>query len=158
VISECFRESDVVDAVRCGEWPDRCEQGLRDHVASCEVCRDVALVAAALHASRLADSADVRVPTSAHVWWRAQIRARREALELAGRPMTIVQGIAGASAAGLAVASIVMGWGEISSVWRGFTSVLTTTTTAPVLAVTCAAAAAAVIAMPIAVYFALSEK
>ncbi len=156
MISECFRESDVVDAVRSGEWPGRCEQGLRDHVAACEVCSDVALVAAAVHAHRIADSTEIRVPTSAHIWWRAQIRARREALELAGRPLTIVHGVAGASAAGLAVAAIVLGWGEISSAWQAVASAASTA--APAVMLTCAAAAAAVIAMPIAIYFALSEK
>jgi hypothetical protein len=159
VISECFRESDVVDAVRSGEWPDRCEQGLRDHVAGCDVCRDVAAVAAALQASRAEGLGEVHVPTSAHVWWRAQLRARREALELAASPMTIVQGVAAACAAGLAIAAIGMGWGELASASRHVASeLIAAATSAPELTLTFLGAAAVVLAMPIAVYFALSEK
>lgn len=41
------------------------------------------------------------VPSPAIVWWRAQAQARREALEQATRPISIVQGIAVACAGGL---------------------------------------------------------
>jgi hypothetical protein len=37
------------------------------------------------------------------VWWRAQIRARAEAARVAARPLLIVQGIATAVAAALAI-------------------------------------------------------
>jgi hypothetical protein len=41
------------------------------------------------------------VPDSGRVWWLAQLRARREAAEAAGRPITAVQVIALACAVGL---------------------------------------------------------
>jgi hypothetical protein len=47
----------------------------------------------------LLDAANV--PSSAVVWWRAQMLSRREALETAAQPITLVQGIAVACAGGL---------------------------------------------------------
>jgi hypothetical protein len=44
---------------------------------------------------------EAAVPSSAIVWWRAQAQARREALEQATRPISVVQGIAVACAGGL---------------------------------------------------------
>jgi hypothetical protein len=41
------------------------------------------------------------VPDSGRVWWLAQLRARREAAEAAGRPIAAVQVIAFACAVGL---------------------------------------------------------
>lgn len=41
------------------------------------------------------------IPSSAIVWWRAQTRARREAIEKASEPISVAQGIAVACAGGL---------------------------------------------------------
>ena len=41
------------------------------------------------------------IPSPAIVWWRAQAQAKREALEQASRPISVVQGIAVACAGGL---------------------------------------------------------
>ena len=41
------------------------------------------------------------VPDSGRVWWLAQLRARREAAEAAGRPITAAQVVAFACAVGL---------------------------------------------------------
>ena len=42
-----------------------------------------------------------QVPSSAIVWWRAQMRSRREAAQVVTQPMTFVQGLILACAAGL---------------------------------------------------------
>ena len=44
---------------------------------------------------------DAPIPSSAIVWWRAQMRARREAVDKASEPISLVQGIAVACAGGL---------------------------------------------------------
>jgi hypothetical protein len=149
--SECLREPDVVDAVRSGQWPDRGEPGLRTHVESCAVCAEVAAVALALHAARENAWCAVRVPTAAHVWWRAQRRARQEAVRAAERPMTIVEGVAAASAIGLASAAIVAGWMAVPRGWMDVVS-------APASAFILAGAGAALLLIPVAVYFAVSER
>lgn len=45
--------------------------------------------------------AEAPIPSSAIVWWRAQMRARREAVEKAAEPISVAQGIAVACAGGL---------------------------------------------------------
>lgn len=86
---ECEFEPDVLAAV----WSEE----LRAHVAACAICSDVAVVAAAIDAARTVPV----IPDSGRVWWLAQMRARREATEAAGRPITAVQVIALACAVGL---------------------------------------------------------
>jgi len=97
----CPRESALWTAIAAGRWPDAADADLRAHVESCASCRDVAVVAVAL----ARDAQDLRhastPPSSAIVWWRAQMRARQEAARAADRPITIVQAIAIACAAGL---------------------------------------------------------
>ncbi len=104
--TECTREQDAVDAVTAGRWPDRCDDELRAHVAGCSICADVVTVARALQQEHESAWRDARVPPSGRVWWRAEMRARQEAARRASQPITFVQGIAGACAAGIAVAAI----------------------------------------------------
>jgi hypothetical protein len=44
------------------------------------------------------------------VWWRATIRARAEAAHAAMQPITVLQGIAGACAAGATAALVTLAW------------------------------------------------
>ena len=150
--NECFREPDVVEAVRAGEWPNRAEPVLREHVESCAVCAEVLAVALAFQMDA-EDVSGVHIPTAAHVWWRAGIRARQTAVQTAERPMTIVEWVAAASAVGLASAAIGAGWVAVSSGWPGGLSAVST----PTIAFTAAGAAAALLLIPVAVYFAMSE-
>ena len=46
---ECARETEIVDAIAAGQWPDAAPETLRAHAASCPVCADLALAASALH-------------------------------------------------------------------------------------------------------------
>jgi hypothetical protein len=47
-------------------------------------------------------------PSSAIVWWRAQLRARQEGAKAAERPLTIVHGVAIASGVGLLLSVVGM--------------------------------------------------
>jgi hypothetical protein len=98
---ECEFEADVLAAALQSRWPERVDAQLRAHVAGCAVCADVAAIAVAVDAAREELSASAVVPDSGRVWWLAQLRARREAVETAGRPITAVQVIAVACAFGL---------------------------------------------------------
>ena len=108
--TECTRESDVIDAVASRRWPDRCGDELRHHVATCEVCADVADVAQALLEAGEAAAQEAQVPPAGQVWWRAELLARQEAARAAAQPITLVQAIAGVCAAGLAVTAIGLTW------------------------------------------------
>ena len=98
---ECEFESDALAAAIQSRWPERVDDALRAHIVSCAVCSDVVAVAGAIDEAREEMVGGAVVPDSGRVWWRAQLRARREAAESAGRPISAAQAIAFASAVGL---------------------------------------------------------
>lgn len=92
---ECARESEILDAIAAGEWPHAAPEALKAHAATCAVCADLALAASALHDDAAAVSqAPLALPSAGQVWWRAELRARHEALLLAQRPVLAVQVVA----------------------------------------------------------------
>lgn len=103
---ECKYETEILDAVASGRWPDRLDTELRDHASSCSICSEVAMVSA-LYRDEYALAMDqVRVPSAGLVWWKSELRARREAVRVASRPITLVAGIAGTCA--IAVLAVVL--------------------------------------------------
>ncbi|HEY2431777.1 MAG TPA: hypothetical protein VGI12_03815 [Vicinamibacterales bacterium] len=60
-----------------------------------------AIVAAAIADDAARTSAEAQPPSSAIVWWRAQMRARQDAALLAERPITIVHALSIAAGIGL---------------------------------------------------------
>ena len=106
-IVDCCREQDVLDALTSGRWPDRADDELRAHVATCVICTDVVDVAGALLDGRDDEPGDARIPSSAVMWWRAQMRARQEAARDAARPITVAQVIASLAAIAVTVGALV---------------------------------------------------
>jgi hypothetical protein len=102
---DCGREADVLQAAAF----DRLD-GLRDHLAVCPACADLAAVARALRADREIASHEARLPSAGLVWWRATIRARLDARRVAERPIGLVQTIATSTALGVAGALGVAAW------------------------------------------------
>ena len=171
---DCEREQDVLDAVAAGRWPvrpgARVDAELREHIACCPVCGDLAAVLAAVAVERESAWAESAVPPATVVWWRAQIRAREEASRLAVRPIVIVQGLAVSVLIAAALALIPLAWPLIEraaasaqdiSAWTApraeavstaFT--LVTGTAAPVLPV----AVASVLLAPVLLYYALTGE
>jgi hypothetical protein len=98
---ECELESEVLAAVLQNRWPERVDISLHQHVAACPICADVVAIAGAIDNAREEMRARAVVPDSGRVWWLAQMRARREAAQTAGRPITAAQVIALACAVGL---------------------------------------------------------
>lgn len=102
---DCEFEADALAAAIESRWPEGAEAELRAHVAGCPVCADVIAVASAVAMAANDEREEVRasalIPDSGAVWWRAQLRARREAAEAAGRPITAAQLVAFATAVGL---------------------------------------------------------
>jgi hypothetical protein len=102
---ECRFEEEVLAAVVQSRWPERTDPVLRAHVADCAVCSDLTVVAGALGEAQEETANAMRhqglIPDSGRVWWVAQRRARREAARTAGRPITVAQVLAFASAVGL---------------------------------------------------------
>ena len=77
-------EQELLDAVTARRWPDRADASLREHVAGCGLCSDVAEIAGAFFEDRDCAQAEAVVPSASAVWWRAQIRAREEAARRRG--------------------------------------------------------------------------
>jgi hypothetical protein len=95
--TECLREADVLDEIGAGRWPEAAPAALREHVAACPVCADLALVASGLQAEGAvarAELASIPLPSAGQVWWRAELRARQEKALLAQRPIAAVQIVA----------------------------------------------------------------
>jgi len=101
---QCQFEQELLDAVAARRWPDRTDEALRNHVAGCGLCSDVAEIAGAFFDDRDYARSEAVVPSSSAVWWRAQIRAREDAARLAARPLLIVQAVATVVAAVVAIA------------------------------------------------------
>ncbi len=98
---ECEFESEALAAVVQSRWPGRVEASLRAHVAACAICSDIVTIAGAMDDARDEMRSLAVVPDSGRVWWRAQLRARREAVKAVGRPITVAQVLALACAVGL---------------------------------------------------------
>ncbi|MBI4892540.1 MAG: hypothetical protein HY821_18085 [Acidobacteria bacterium] len=98
--NECAHLEEVLLAARTGsrEWDG--------HLAECAECRDAVAVAAALEGARDEVLAGAALPDAGIVWRRAQFRARREAIQAAGRPITVAQVVAFAVAMGLVGACV----------------------------------------------------
>jgi hypothetical protein len=98
---DCEFEAEVLAAAIQSRWPDRVDAKLREHVSNCPICAETALVARAIDDAHQESRASAVLPDSGRVWWLAQLRARREAIAAASRPITAVQLIAFACATGL---------------------------------------------------------
>jgi hypothetical protein len=167
----CEHEAAVVQAVLGGQWPDACDQELRDHASACEVCRDVVAIVPLLReefveAREAIGRRDVPLPSAGQIWWRAAVHARADAARAAARPLVWGYGAAAACALGLLAAGVSIMWPSIVPVFDrlgAFTIRLapaadmvmaTLRAQLPIVIVV----AACVIAAPVALYFALREE
>jgi hypothetical protein len=97
---ECPFEPEVLAGVLESRWPEGFDANLRRHVSACAICSEVATIASAMECDRKDLRACAIIPDSGRVWWLAQVRARREAVQDAARPITVAQMIAFGCAAG----------------------------------------------------------
>jgi hypothetical protein len=159
-----------------GRWPERLESELAGHVAGCEVCREAAGLAEAFEgeADAARREASGRLPDAGLVWWRAQVRARREAERAAMRPITAAQLVA--AAFGMGAAGAVFGataewfqaWlarsaafvgSSAASVWSGWSALSETLTAVLANHLPIAAAVSlGVCLVPVIFYFTLREE
>jgi len=107
-VPQCEKERAVTEMVQSGRWPEACDSALRSHVENCVVCSEVVLAAQFLREEHAALWAEMKLPDAGLVWWKAQLRARREAVELATRPIALAERFA--VACGLATMLAFMVW------------------------------------------------
>ena len=160
---ECEFEGEVLLAVRQGRYPGGMDAQVQAHVLACPVCQDAATVSAAFEGAREDALDGVALPDAGRVWRQAHLRARREAVEAAGRPITAAQVIAFGAAMGLLGACFgatslwfQAGVRYVASIdktaWLGFAAAFLAEHGALVLGT-----AAAVVVLPTAVLVALSR-
>ena len=158
---DCEFEPEVLAAAVQSRWPDRVDPQLRAHAASCAICAETALVAAAIDDCREELRAAAVLPDAGRVWWLAQLRARREAIQAAGRPITLIQVIAFACATALLGACLGACFGATSA-W--FQHALRWIQSQPVTALLLqhallvTATAAVIVLVPTAAYFASGKR
>ena len=90
----CQFETPILRAIEARQWPDRCDDELRAHAATCAECADLVAVATALTDDRQDAMSAAHVPPSGAVWWRTQMRARQDAARTARRIINVVQAAA----------------------------------------------------------------
>jgi len=112
-VPRCDREQAVTEMLRRGHWPEACDPALCAHVETCPVCSEVVSVGQLLREEQASLLADMKLPDAGLVWWKAQLRARREAAELATRPIALAEKFA--LACGLASLLAFLAWK-----WTGF--------------------------------------
>jgi hypothetical protein len=169
---ECHREHEVLEALASDATQQEWSAELRSHADGCAICRDIVVVALPLLQEHRAAVEGAHPPYSGVVWWRAQMRARQEAARVATRPITVLQGVAAASAVALflmllsATAPTLSGWFGGLSDFSGLRDLLTlpeidlaslkpSTGMGLLLAGACAVC---LLLGPLAVYFALSDE
>lgn len=95
-LRSCPREREVKELVESGQWPRACAPELREHMSACRACADLALVASAFRSERTAavaaaQAGQVKLGSAGTLWWRAQLRRRRAAVERIERPLVSAQ-------------------------------------------------------------------
>ena len=162
----CSREHELLEALQSGRWRESTDPALRSHVDACATCTDLLAVAAPLLDEHDALVGEAQVPSSAIVWWRAQMRSKRDAAETAAQPITVVQGIMFACVAGLLATALgifvptfrnAFGWiVEAAGSWSALPLPVDPLASPMTLAAIAAIGLCAIV-LPVALYFTLHE-
>lgn len=101
---DCDREPEIVAAVAAGAVGPE----LRSHVDACDSCRELLAVASAVVDDRATIMRSANPPGAGLVWWRMNMREKREAARAAVRTGSFIQLalIVGAIAVAIAVLGI----------------------------------------------------
>ena len=84
----CNHEQEILHALRSGDWTP----ALRAHFAVCESCEETAVTVEFMN--QAAVTVDSPVAPAGLVWWKAQLRARREDAAAAARPVVVAERVA----------------------------------------------------------------
>jgi hypothetical protein len=164
----CARENELLDALQASRWPEACDPAVREHVEECASCTELLAVVAPLLDDQRGLLQEAVVPSSAIVWWRAQMRSRREAAVQAAQPISFVQGVVLACAAGLLATALgifvptfrkSLTWIlESAASWPGLSfPVAADTLASPIVLAGIAALGLCALVLPLALYFTFHE-
>jgi hypothetical protein len=129
----CDLESAVLAAERTQKWSD----DLRRHLESCPDCVDALTVERFLAIENLEAPSDSRLPTADQVWWRSDLRHRRELARRAQLPIRVLEKVA--QVGGVAAAGVGLAWSAPTLLdWLGRLAPTQTTTSGVTLSATSA--------------------
>lgn len=83
----CSREKEVREFVLRGQWPQASSEELRAHAAGCRQCADLAMVMQSFQSARSQSSVQANPGSAGVLWWRAQLRRRKAAMEKINKPI-----------------------------------------------------------------------
>lgn len=130
----CHREDQLLDALGRGFL----EVEIREHLIECASCSELRLVAGELLDDKAETMAVANVPSAGTMWWRMQLRQRREAESRASRSLLVGQAITFAVALALLIAvfgpDLLVGIQEIVTTIRFSTPLLIAVATWAVIA------------------------
>jgi len=109
----CEREPEVLEAVQSGRLTE-----LHTHLAACPTCADLVLVLESMQKDGDMVAADVRIPSAGLVWFKAQLRARREATAEALQPVSVAEKVAYTSVLAGLIAALAWEWPQFGK-WFG---------------------------------------
>ncbi len=109
----CEREPEVLEAVQSGRLAE-----LRTHLDVCPACSDLVVVLESMRKDGDLVSAEVQVPSAGLVWFKAQLRARREATAEALKPVSVAEKVAYASVLTGLIAALAWEWPQFGK-WFG---------------------------------------
>jgi hypothetical protein len=91
MLRACPREKEVNELVERGQWPQAASAEISEHVQGCRACADLVLVASTFQRARAETVAAVKPGSAGALWWRAQLRRRRAAVERIEKPLMSAQ-------------------------------------------------------------------
>jgi predicted anti-sigma-YlaC factor YlaD len=144
---DCDREFEVLECAATGAPGE----DLRAHIAGCESCRELFDVAHSVTADRNMLMSTAHPPSAGLVWWRVNMRSRREAARTAVRAGSFIQLalLIAAIAVGLAFLGISVDFHAVGH-WIA--------SSAHAFAIPLIALAVWLILAPVAVYFAVTDN
>ncbi len=109
----CEREPEVMEAVQSGRLAD-----MRTHIEACATCADLVVVLESMQKDGELVAEEVRIPSAGLVWFKAQLRARREATAEALKPVSVAEKVACASVLAGLIAALAWEWPQFGK-WFG---------------------------------------
>ena len=86
MLRACPREKELAALIQRGQWPAASPAELGAHVGVCRGCGDLSIAMQAFQAARAESIRAVQPAAAGVLWWRAQLRRRKAAVERIGRP------------------------------------------------------------------------
>lgn len=103
----CSQEKELQAMLLQGRWPHTCDPDLHAHVENCRNCQEVVLVTQTLQRAKSNGERLARLESPGLLWWRAELRRRREAIQTVTEPLAVAERV---GLLGLLAAFCVVAW------------------------------------------------